>query len=39
MKAQIHPKWYENAKVTCACGHTFTLGATVPEISVEVCSN
>lgn len=34
----IHPKWYE-AKVTCACGNTFTVGATVPEINIEVCSN
>lgn len=39
MKVSIHPKWYENAKVTCACGNTFTIGATVPEINVEVCSN
>lgn len=38
MKAQTHPKWYENAKVTCACGNTFNVGATVPEIRVEVCS-
>ncbi|MEJ2441660.1 MAG: 50S ribosomal protein L31 [Patescibacteria group bacterium] len=38
MKANIHPKWYKNAKVTCACGNTFTLGAAVPEIQVEVCS-
>ncbi len=38
MKAQIHPKWYEKAKVACACGNTFTIGATVPEIKVEVCS-
>ena len=37
MKAQIHPKWYQ-AKVTCACGNTFTVGATVPEFKVEVCS-
>jgi large subunit ribosomal protein L31 len=37
MKAKIHPKWYKDAKVTCACGNTFTTGATVPEISVEVC--
>jgi large subunit ribosomal protein L31 len=35
----IHPKWYENAKVVCACGNTFTTGATVPEIHVEVCYN
>ena len=38
MKAKIHPKWYENSKVTCACGNTFTLGTTVPEINIEVCS-
>lgn len=39
MKAQIHPKWYEEAVVTCACGNKFTMGATMPEITVEVCSN
>lgn len=39
MKAQIHPTWYEEAVVTCACGNTFTVGATVPEIHVEVCYN
>jgi large subunit ribosomal protein L31 len=37
MKAKIHPKWYE-ATVICACGESFTVGATVPEIHVEVCS-
>jgi large subunit ribosomal protein L31 len=39
MKASIHPKWYDEAKVSCACGNKFTLGATVPEINVEVCYN
>ncbi len=39
MRANIHPKWFEQAKVTCACGNTFTVGATMPEISIEVCSN
>ena len=39
MKAAIHPKWFPEAKVTCACGNVFTTGATVPEIKVEVCSN
>lgn len=39
MKANIHPKWYPDAKVACACGNTFTVGATVGEIQVEVCSN
>lgn len=39
MKAQIHPTWYNDAKVTCACGNTFTVGATVPELKVEICYN
>lgn len=39
MKAVIHPKWYEEAVVSCACGNTFTVGATVPEIRVEVCGS
>ncbi len=38
MKAQIHPQWYPEAKVVCACGNTFTTGSTMPEIHVEVCS-
>ena len=39
MKAKIHPTWFPEAKVICACGNTFTTGATVPETHVEVCSN
>lgn len=38
MKAQIHPKWYPDAEVICACGHTFKVGSTLPKIEVEVCS-
>jgi len=38
MKANIHPTWYPNAKVTCACGATFTVGSTKPQIHVEICS-
>jgi large subunit ribosomal protein L31 len=38
MKAGIHPKWHNNAKVTCACGNTFTIGSTQPKLEVEVCS-
>ena len=37
MKAKIHPTWFPEAKVICACGNTFTTGATVPEVHVEVC--
>ncbi len=39
MKQGIHPQWYPAAKVTCACGNTFTIGATKPEIRVEICSH
>ena len=38
MKAEIHPEWYPEAKVICACGNTFTTGATQPEIRTDVCS-
>lgn len=39
MKANIHPQWYPEATVTCACGNTFTTGSTLPAIRVEICSN
>lgn len=39
MKAKIHPKWFEEAVITCACGNTFKTGATVSDIRVEVCYN
>ena len=38
MKKNIHPKYYDNAKVVCACGNTFTVGATKEFIEVEICS-
>jgi large subunit ribosomal protein L31 len=38
MKEKIHPQYYPNAKVTCSCGNTFTVGSTKKEISVELCS-
>jgi len=38
MKANIHPQWYPQAKVTCACGNSFTVGSTKEEIRVEICS-
>ncbi len=39
MKKEIQPKYYPNAKVTCACGNTWETGSTKPEIRTEVCSN
>ena len=38
MKKDTHPKYYDNCKVSCVCGHTFTTGSTEPEIKVELCS-
>ncbi len=39
MKANIHPTWYPEARVTCACGNSWTTGSTIPSISTDVCSN
>ena len=38
MKKDIHPKYYEKAKVVCACGNQFEVGATIPEVRLDVCS-
>ncbi len=38
MKKDIHPTYYPNAKVTCACGNSFTIGSTLPELKIELCS-
>ena len=38
MREKIHPTWYPEATVICACGNTWTTGSTVPEIRTDVCS-
>ncbi len=38
MKSSIHPTYYSEAKVRCACGNKFTVGSTKPEISIEICN-
>ena len=38
MKPTIHPQYYNDAKVVCACGVTFTTGSTVKEMHTEICS-
>lgn len=37
VKPNIHPEWVE-AKVTCACGETFTSYSTKKVLKVEICS-
>ena len=38
MKDKIHPKYYTDAVVTCACGNTFTTGSTRKQLRTELCS-
>jgi large subunit ribosomal protein L31 len=38
MKEGIHPKYYHDTVVKCACGNSFTTGSTKPELRVEICS-
>lgn len=37
MKADIHPTYYPNARITCSCGNSWVTGATKPEIRTDVC--
>ena len=39
MKADIHPTYYPDSKIVCACGAVMLTGSTVKEIHVELCSN
>lgn len=38
MKKGIHPKYYPEATVRCACGNTFKVGSTLEKIEIEICS-
>lgn len=38
MRANIHPKYFENAQVACVCGNKFITGSTVEMIRVELCN-
>jgi len=38
MKDKIHPQYYPEAIVRCACGNTWTTGSTVEELRTDVCS-
>jgi large subunit ribosomal protein L31 len=39
MKKDIHPKYYSDSKITCACGAVLETGSTQKDIEVEICSN
>ncbi len=38
MKKGIHPTYYPDAQVICACGNTWTTGSTKKVIHTDLCS-
>ena len=38
MKEKIHPQFFNDAEVSCACGNKFTTGSTRKQMKVELCS-
>lgn len=38
MKKDLHPTYYPEAQVICACGNTWTTGSTQEVIRTEMCS-
>ena len=38
MKPNIHPQYFDDAKVICVCGNTFNVGSAMQEIHVEICN-
>jgi large subunit ribosomal protein L31 len=38
MKKNIHPKYFPDAKIICACGNVIETGSTVSEMKVEICA-
>lgn len=37
MKKDIHPQYYKNTKVECACGNVFEVSSTRPNLNIEIC--
>lgn len=38
MKDGLHPEYFEDAQVTCACGNSFKVGSTKEHLRVDTCS-
>jgi len=38
VKDKIHPKYYPEAKVTCACGNEWVTGSTQEVLRTDICS-
>ena len=38
MRKEIHPIYYPQAMIKCACGNRWQTGSTKPELEIEICS-
>ena len=38
MKANLHPQYFPDATITCACGATYKTGSTSENIAIELCA-
>ncbi len=38
MQKKIHPKYYAETKITCACGNVIKVGSTKEAMETEICS-
>ena len=38
MKKDIHPKYFKETKISCACGNVMAVGSTKENIKVDLCS-
>jgi len=39
MRKGIHPEYFKDAQVSCACGSSWTTGSTRKAIHTDVCSS
>ena len=39
MKAELHPTWFPDAVISCACGAEFKMGSTVQNAKVSICAS
>lgn len=38
MKAGIHPKYFDQATIACACGAKYVTGSSQERIDIELCA-
>jgi large subunit ribosomal protein L31 len=38
MKADIHPQYFDEAVIACACGANYKTGSTQERIDIELCA-